>query len=497
MTDVMIDTSDGRRCRRGSASWLSALVIVCVTAGAGWAAEKPEAPIDIGTQKQLFVDDHVVATTKNVYRILNQPVKHAATPLIELEPPQKVGGNELVIVSGSVIYDSQERLFKMWYEAANYAWTHNYVGYATSKDGLDWDLPELDVIDHPLGYPNLVFDRGGGEMAPGVFKDPVAKDPQRRYKMIYNGGKGVGIAFSPDGIHWTPVKDKRVAATSDSPNSVLWDPRLRKYVAHTRHNERNGAVANSLRQVRHSESDDFLNWTSPGVIMKADDQDPMSSRQFYNMEWMPYGDVYFGFISVYHVPGPGPWWDKVDVQLTFSRDGRTWQRAGDRQVFIPYGREPGAFDWAMVYCFQHPIVVGDEIWFYYAGFSGLHWATQRQEWQGGAVGLAKLRLDGFVSMDPGGRGTLTTKPLRMSGDRLVVNANATYSSIRVEILGADGKPIEGFSVKEADPITGDSVRHTATWNSNASVNALEGKPIVLRFHLDRCKLYSFAFGRGG
>ena len=231
--------------------------------------------------------------------------------------------------------------------------------------------------------------------------------------------------------------------------------------------------------------------------MKADDQDPMSSRQFYNMEWMPYGDVYFGFISVYHVPGPGPWWDKVDVQLTFSRDGRTWQRAGDRQVFIPYGREPGAFDWAMVYCFQHPIVVGDEIWFYYAGFSGLHWATQRQEWQGGAVGLAKLRLDGFVSMDPGGRGTLTTKPLRMSGDRLVVNANATYSSIRVEILGADGKPIEGFSVKEADPITGDSVRHTATWNSNASVNALEGKPIVLRFHLDRCKLYSFAFGRGG
>ena len=50
-----------------------------------------------------------------------------------------------------------------------------------------WDLPNLGVIDHPLGYGNLVFDRGkgpdghahtnGGEMAPGVFKDPVAKNP--------------------------------------------------------------------------------------------------------------------------------------------------------------------------------------------------------------------------------------------------------------------------------------------------------------------------------
>jgi len=58
-------------------------------------------------------------------------------------------------------------------------------------------------------------------------------------------------------------------------------------------------------------------------------------------------------------------------------------------------------------------------------------------------------------------------------------------------------PIKGFSVKEADPITGDSVRHVATWNGDADVSSLKGKPIVLRFHLDRCKLYSFIFERGG
>jgi hypothetical protein len=146
----------------------------------------------------------------------------------------------------------------------------------------------------------------------------------------------------------------------------------------------------------------------------------------------------------------------------------------------------------MIFVMQHPIVVGDEIWFYYAGFSGRHWATKRKEPQGGAVGLAKLRLDGFVSIDAGD-GELTTVPLLMSGDRLIVNANASLGSVKVEILDAAGKPLEGFSKEDADSIQGDSVRHTARWKGRADVSSLKGKPITLRFHIDRSKLYSFAF----
>ena len=451
-------------------------------------------PIDVGTRKQLFVDDYIIASMDTVYRILNQPVKYEGNPIIQLKPAQSVGGNELVIVSGSVIYDEQERLFKMWYEGANYNWSHNVVAYAYSGDGIKWKLPNLRLFEYQGSKNNnIVFDRGGGEMAPGVFKDPVAKDPQSKYKMIYNSGEGVGIAFSPDGIQWTPVPDKKVARLSDSPNSVLWDPQLGKYVAHTRHWDNEMGYR---RQVLQSESDDFLEWSTYGVIMKSDEKDPPHNRQFYCMEWMPYEGVYFGFVPVYHVPGPGPWYDKVDIQLTFSRDGRTWHRAGDRQVFVPNGPNPGDFDWAMIYVMQHPIVVGDEIWIYYAGFSGLHWATGRGELQGGAVGLAKLRLDGFISIDPGGSGTLTTKLLTTSGDCLIVNANARYGLVRVEVLDADGKPIEGFSKDDADPITDDSVRHTVTWNGSSDVTSLKGKTFALKFYLERCKLYSFVFRAG-
>ena len=79
-------------------------------------------------------------------------------------------------------------------------------------------------------------------------------------------------------------------------------------------------------------------------------------------------------------------------------------------------------DWGQIYVMQHPIVVGDEIWIYYVGFKGLHWATQRKQLQGSSVNLCKLRLDGFMSLEPGGAGVLTTKPFEMRGDRLVVNA---------------------------------------------------------------------------
>ena len=484
---------------------LLAIAVAVLSASQNLIGQSSQRVIDIGMQKQFFVDDYIIASKKMVNRVLNQPVKYEGNPIIELKPAQKVDGKEFVIVGGSVIYDEEEQLFKMWCEGATYSWTNNAVCYATSKDGIHWELPKLGLYEY-LGSKdnNIVFRsaRMAGDTSPAVFKDPVAKDPERKYKMLHKRGRkttdGVRIAFSPDGIHWTDGPDKPVIAVSDSPNSALWDPKLGKYVAHTRHNMIYDSVF--TREVLQSESDDFVTWRTHGVIMKADEKDPPWSRQFYNMEWMPYEDVYFGFISVYHtLPGmetkitPGlDWIDKVDIQLSFSRDGRTWHRAGQRQVFVPNGTSRDDFDHAMIYVMQHPIVVGDEIWIYYAGFNGRHWATKRKELQGGAVGLAKLRLDGFISMDAGD-GILTTKLFKMAGKRLVVNADARWGSAKVEILDASGNPIGGFSKDDAAPITGDHVRHTVAWGSRFDVGELQGKPIALRFHMDRSKLYSFVF----
>ena len=112
------------------------------------------------------------------------------------------------------------------------------------------------------------------------------------------------------------------------------------------------------------------------------------------------------------------------------------------------------------------------------------------------IALAKLRLDGFVSLDVGSSlGTVTTRPMTTTGDKLIVNADARFGSIRVEVLEADGSPVKGFGKEDADPLTGDSVRHEVTWNGKGSMSRLRAAPFALRFHMDRAKLYSFVFNQ--
>ena len=242
-----------------------------------------------------------------------------------------------------------------------------------------------------------------------------------------------------------------------------------------------------------SESDDFDNWSTYGVIMKPDGLDA-ADTDFYNMEWMPYEGVFIGFISAFHHDA-----DRIDIQLAFSRDNRNWVRAGNRDVFIPNSSTKGDYDYGMVWnILQHPIVVGDEIFIYYNGCSGYHYAWWHRKdpkpWvQGGVIALAKLRLDGFVSVDASSPGTLTTKKMTMDGDKLVINADAKHGSIKVEILDADGKPIKGFGLADAKAVTGDSVRHTVRWRGKSDLSKLKGKTILLKFYLDKSKLYSFVF----
>jgi hypothetical protein len=489
---------------RQDSSLTSAIIAVALLAAVclpGSVTVIGATPVPIGSQKQLFIDKHIIADTHGVFPVLNQPTKYKNNPVLELKPTQPVGGQELIIAQGSVIYDEEEKLFKMWYEGATYHWQNNVIAYAYSKDGIRWTLPKLGIIQYNGSKDNnIVVHTGKGEMAPGAFKDPHEKDPDKRYKMLYfarGNGSPIAAGFSPDGIHWTSVTKGSLIPDGDSLHPVLWDPKLQKYVAHSRFNAQ---TPNGLeRQVLQNESDDFLNWSRYGIIMKADEADPPCHRQFYDMSWMIYDDVYVGFMSVYHVTESETalptesWDDHVDVQLVFSRDNRNWVRAGNRQTFIPNSQRPGEYDHGVIYTMHRPMVVDDEIWIYYAAYSGLHWATRRNEIQGGTVALAKLRLDGFVSMNTGATGTLTTRPLVMSGDQLSINADAQFGSIRVEILDADGKPIAGFTKDDAVPADKDAIRQTVRWKQGTDVRPLAGKTISLRFYLDRCRLFAFQF----
>jgi len=367
--------------------------------------------MDIGNQKQLFIDDYIIESTKNVYKMLNQPIKYEGNPILECDQPWEAG---LAYATGNLMYDEEEELFKMWYQVVNYDWSDSMLCYAMSKDGISFQKPSLGLVEYRgTRNNNIVFGLDvKGFDGPGVFKDAVEIEPQKRYKMLYRCPPPVCAAYSKDGIHWTPLKENPVIPLgSDTHEVVFWDRKLQKYVAHLRLwlPYKEDEPDYRVRVVGRSESEDFVNWTEPKPCVLADELDLPQNRNFYNMEVMQYEGVYIGFVSVYHIlPSMEPkippdiyWIDRVDVQLTFSRDGRKWQRAGNRDVFLSTGLEGKSFDWGMIYTLQSPLVVDDEIWIYYVGFSCRHWGVRRGEPQVSSIGLARLRLDGFVSIDAG------------------------------------------------------------------------------------------------
>ncbi len=479
-------------------------------------------PIEIGQHKQLFIDDHVIESIEGASRQLNQPTKHPANPLLPMTPADRRGWDaDMPLQFGSVMFDQEESVFKMWYGL----WERgkgdeaSVLAYATSHDGMTWRKPSLGILDYRgTSENNLVLTQCG--IACGVFKDRHETDPAGRYKMLFvNGGEQVCAARSADGLRWVEYAERNPVIFHppghDSQAVAYRDDGLGKYVAIIRNRTRKIAEARkqiienegarnsyqrlwggripdkkSLRVVGQAESDDFVDWTPMRVVLEADSRDPLLRDEFYNMEVMPYEAVRIGLMTVFSY---GSDYCRGQVQLTFSRDGMHWERAGDRKVFLPVSDCADDVDWGRIYPFQRPLVVGDEIWIYYTADATDH-ELRRPD---GAVGhengiaLATLRLDGFVSVDARREGTLTTKPFTVSGEKLVVNADAARGRVLVEILDAAGKPVPEFGSRDCDAIERDGIRHTVTWNGRPELNRLDGRAVKLKFFLKQARLFSF------
>ena len=86
---------------------------------------------------------------------------------------------------------------------------------------------------------------------------------------------------------------------------------------------------------------------------------------------------------------------------------------------------------------------------------------------------------------------MTTKNLRISGKALHVNVKNPFGSLRVEVLGANGKPLPGYRAEDCLPVTGDSTDLLVRWKRHAGIHLPGDQPVSLRFLLDKTDLYSF------
>ena len=469
--------------------------------------------LKIGTQKQLFIDNFIIDNTSKVELNLNQPRKYVGNPImIPLYPwerkPELYG----------TVWHNEDGSFQMWYQGmgelgvpsineppnfyklpdgtyrgfdlSNLRYT---ICYATSEDGIFWDRPNLKLVDYKGSKDNnIALDQASYA---NIIKDNRDSNPNRLYKaLFYDGGigastmgQGVSVAFSPDGIKWTKYEGNPVIKRASDAHMLLgWDDLHNKYVAYARPSVHEG---NKTRRVGRSTSDDFINWTLPETVLAPDELDP-PGFEFYGMPVFKYEDIYLGQLNAYYAPPEEPqirFYGNVEIQLASSRDGIKWERSGNRKAFIPNG-PPGSIDAGQIHTARAPVIVENELWFYYSTTPSEHGIVGRS----GPLCLAKLRMDGFVSADADDEmGTLITKPFVCEGNELIINASAEKGLVGVAILDESGIQYSGYSKRDCVLFDSDSISHKVTWQKRPTLDELKGKTIRLKFYLKNANLYSF------
>jgi hypothetical protein len=134
-----------------------------------------------------------------------------------------------------------------------------------------------------------------------------------------------------------------------------------------------------------------------------------------------------------------------------------------------------------------PVIVGDELGFYYGAFTGHHAVADSD--QSISIGLGKLRRDGFVSLDAGEQaGAVTTATIVLPAGQLHVNADVKGGSMRVALLDETGEPIPDFA--ESQSISTDTTDTVISWGGS-DLGQLRDQPVKLRFTIDNGRLYSY------
>jgi len=498
----------------------------------------------------LFVDDHDVLYRSGTTRVL-QPAKRASDTALISQTKQW----EVAIGWTSVYRDPQTGKYQLWYQAyagkrAGDKRLECIVCYAESDDGLHFTKPEFDLFpfkEHAKTNIVLIGSGGYGDRyCNSVLVEPDDPDPARRYKMAYydwavvNGREypGLHVAFSPDGIHWTkhpqaplfltsyggrgaqpPFADEdpyRETPAKDKPPRKTWaypltmadavdafrDPQRNVYVIAGKMwmdaPDGGGAWKHGMGRI---ESRDFLNWSKPQFILSPNDRDP-PDVEFHTSPVFFYGERYFCLNQIFHRRLKGA----IDIELMTSRDGFEWERLFQGQYILSRSKE-GLFDSRSIFTNSTPVVLDDEIRFYYGAYNQSPVGGVKSEpGQRSGVGMVSIPRDRFAGIQAAPLsdqttlkrplehiGQVTLKPLDLAGCReIVLNADATDGSVAVELLSGNGFRLRGFAKEDAVPVTGDSLRHSIAWKDH-DLSQLPPGRYHLRLHLDHSTVYAITF----
>ena len=455
--------------------------------------------VEIGSQRQLFVDDHVIDRIAGLDRHLGTPRDEGAVFSFNKSWEGPFSGYSTVLVDGGryLLY------YRGLPEAGADGTDRETTCVALSSDGINWTRPELGLHEVDGSTANNVILAGVAPVthnfSPFLDTRPGV-DPRHRFKGL-GGNEHSGLIgySSPDGLHWTRLQEEPLVTGGmfDSQNVAFWSESEECYVCYLR--TWTGEGYSGFRSVSRSTSPDFIQWSAPVPMDFGDGE----LEHIYTNQTHPYvraPQIYIA-VAARFMPGrqvlsdsdatrlgvnPRYFNDCSDAVLMSSRGGTSYDRTF-REAFLRPGIGLGNWVSRSNYPALNIVQTSPEELSLYVNQNYAQPTSELRRYS--------LRTDGLASLVAGDDGgELLTRPLRFSGDRLELNfATSAAGGIRVELQDVEGAPIPGFTLEDSIELIGNEISREVAWRGGRDLSTLCGTPVRMRVVLRDAELFSFRF----
>ena len=305
-------------------------------------------PVEIGSRRELFVDEHLIARMEGVALTLQKPQPHDVAIVCDAPWEGNTSGYFTLFQDGDI--------YRAYYRGTHHEETagkdrHTETTcYAESRDGITWTKPKLGLVEFEGSKDNNIILIGQGCHNFSPFKDNNPNcPPESRYKALAGLGDDTTRKVRPslqawhsaDGLRWTRMREEPVitAGSFDSQNTAFYDAEAGVYRAYWRYftggyTDERGWKPSGVRAIRTAISKDFLHWEKQADL----DYGSAPVAQLYTNAVRPYArapHLLLGFPTRYQ-----PKHSQVEPVFMSSRDGvhfKRWEEPRD-----PHHRAEGS-----------------------------------------------------------------------------------------------------------------------------------------------------------
>ena len=457
-----------------------------------------QEPLDLGSNRELFVDDYLIDKLDNLSLKMHEPVLRDVS--FKFDQPWE----GIYCSYVTMIYDNGK--YRAYYRGGPQPGHRDgdpseALCVAFSDDGIHWTKPKLGLVERDgskennivmTNIPNLMHN-----FAP-MIDEGHGVPPEERYKALTGTIHAGGLfAFSSSNglvckkMSEQPVLEKieQYRYAYDSQNVPLWSPSENCYVAYFR-----VVMPPFKRYIARATSKDFLHWENVQTMDVIHDGQPAPFEQFYTNQT----STYFRAPHIYVATparfmenrqvlteeqakeakvDPKYFKDCSDAILLTSRGGNRY----DRTFMEPLMR-PGIGIQNWVSRTNYParnIVPTDKNEM--SLYVNANYATPDAE-----LRRYTFRLDGFASLHaPYTGGTFVSKSLNFS--------TSAAGGLKVQLEQTNGMPYPGFALDDCKEIIGDEIARDVLWKNGSDVSSLTGKIMRIRVAMRDADLYSLKF----